>query len=233
MVLIGGGRDSFAHLHCNDLFKLNPSAKKESSFELDPDFQSRYFLHLDGANPASSEILAAYQKFQSRVFENRLQKYKSNSSEKTDALRELDFLYQLRSHYMILFKSNQNREIIGGIRAVYARSSNEKLPFEDDLKIQRVANQKGYHSVEIGRLTNLEPTDALYGSSSLTALMIELILRKVLEDPSVEWIYVHTSANHVRLYRLFGYVPDNVENIDSLNQVLQFSAQNLKKKLNL
>lgn len=196
----------------------------------------RYIYEMDGTNPEAIAVLSYYQKFQSDIFEQRLHKFQSSLLTEKTAIRDQDFLTHSRSTYVFILKSkltpNTPPEFVGGIRAVFARNPSESLPYENDLGLKRMENKRGLASVEIGRLTNLEPNDLLYGANSTTALLIDRILRHVLQDPNVEWVYVHTSAPHVRLYRLLGYVPENISVVDNLNQVLQFSAENLKKRLN-
>lgn len=174
--------------------------------------------------------ISAYENFQHSIYKNRLPKFRTPTTVGPSVSRSKP-AHNYRSRSIFILNTSgmvQAAQPIfrGGIRIVLARRAEDALPFEDDVGLQR--QRREVSAAEVGRFTVEETpsADSLKGVERSVAL-IRAALVEIMGYRDVEYIYVHTSRTHVRLYKMMGLIPLEVLGEDPLNKIMVFNREQL------
>lgn len=205
-------------IFCSDLFEK--SILQDSKV-----FSQEKLQHLSGNDPAAEFLIGQYLDFQNEYYVKKLPRYSNLTPQDRVKIDFQDIEVRNRSDFLVIIKGDLNTknkiEFLGGIRAVFSKNQTERLPLEFEHNVRRLPVANGKISVEIGRLTSVNESSQLIFS----------MLKKVIENKDVEWVYVHTSKAHVRLYRKMGITTDRFIDIDKVSQLLAFSREDVERTI--
>ncbi len=114
----------------------------------------------------------------------------------------------------------QGSDFLGGARIAFAKSSDEKLPFQMDTNRSDGDNERKYPNAwasEIGALTiesNTNPSKRLE--------ILKAAVQMSIANMYIYEVYVHTSKFQARIYRKMDLVPAEITNLDNLNYILRY-----------
>jgi hypothetical protein len=114
----------------------------------------------------------------------------------------------------------------GGVGIVTSKSADELLPFEKALG-QKVQRTPGTKVAEIVRLTVSKEADP----EKLSKSLINQAAGVILQDPSIQYVYVFTSKIHGRLYRKLGVKADHIKPAGERDIVIQIKRSEIEKML--
>lgn len=191
-------------------------------FSIYKDFSVRFNRAVEG-----------YEDIQQKIYRERLEKFQATlSPDQKKVLSNREEEMKQRSLFVLnsaVPLTTEPPKLLGGARVVFSFNRFQKLPFELDLNINRL--NPDVVAAEVGRLTVAEASNPVEENSKTTlGRTVEIIKNALLGisyNSQVQVIYVHTSRVHVRLYKLMGLIPSGVISIDTLNQVMVFTRQQL------